>query len=260
VHPLLVALAKWPGRQPTKALLAARGYALPDRYRGIILANLDRPNGADLDHYWDEVAKEYICAAGRVNSNHRAFSGETSYRSAYLDGLAAASRSDGSGTPTRSLHAGLRQLLIEGGKPGNELWPRTADQLESSKASEIKHFEISASEWTRTKADLSKHLSMLAESRGFEPHRKKWRKKFGAALEFRCFMDTGSRSTWSFQLPLVFEMEHSAAKDLVLSTWQFDYLMPSFRYYHQHRSPEAAILGIQAHIDLLDAIGTLTAA
>lgn len=260
MHLLLAALAKWPGRQPTKALLAARGYVLPDRYREIILANLDRPIGADLDHYWDEVAMEYICAVGRVNSNHRAFSGETSYRSAYLDGLAAASRSDGSGAPTRSLHAGLRELLIEGDKPGNELWPRTADQLEGSKALEINHFEISANGWSGRKADLSKHLSMVAESRGFEPHRKKWRKQFGDALEFRCLIDAGMRSTWSFQLPLIFEIEHGAANDLVFSTWQFDYLMPSFRYYRQYRSPEAAILGIQAHIDLLDAIGTLTAA
>lgn len=260
MHPLLAAFSKWPGRQPAKALLSARGYTLPDRYREIIVANLDGPNGADLDRYWDEVAMEYLCAAGGVRSNDRAFSGETAYRSAYLDDLATSARRDGISTPIRSLHAGLRNLLIEGDNPGNELWPRTASQLESAKTSEIEHFGISAGGWTGRKADLSKHLSMLAQSRGFESHRKKWRKKFGGALEFRCVMDVGMRSTWNFQLPIVFEIEHQAADDLVFSTWQLDYLMPGFRYYHQYSSPEAAILGIQAHIDLLDAIGTLLTA
>lgn len=203
---------------------------------------------------------EYLCSAGRVRSNDRQFSGETTYRSAYLDDLATAARSDGIGPPTRSLHAGLRQLLIDGDKPGDELWLRIARQMEELKYNEIKHLAITHSGWTGTKADFSKLLSITAEAREFKLQNRKWRKKFGDALEFRCAIDAGMRSTWSFQLPLIFEIEHGAANDLVFSTWQLDYLMPGFRYYHQYSSPEAAILGIQAHVDLLDAIGALLTA
>ncbi len=62
MHPLLAALAPWPGRQATKSVLEAKGYWLPERYREIVLANCGGCDAAEIDRYWDEAALEYLCS------------------------------------------------------------------------------------------------------------------------------------------------------------------------------------------------------
>ncbi|MFM9845734.1 MAG: hypothetical protein ACKVP3_01055 [Hyphomicrobiaceae bacterium] len=255
MHPLLTGLACWPGRSATKSLLEAKGYWLPERFREIMLTNCGCSDEAALDRYWDETALEYLCSAGRVRSNDRIFSGETAYRSEYLDGLASSMTKRGIASPVISLHEDLRTFKIKANEPGSKTWPPIADEMEKCKIPEIENFAISAAEWSGTKGDLSKCLNKTAESRGFAFKKKRWRKDYGA-LELRCYIDAGMRSTWTFQL--VFEIEHKLAPDLVFSTWLLEPLMPGFHYYHRYESPEVAILGIQAHVDLLDAIGQLT--
>lgn len=121
MHPLLAILARWPGRPETKRLLQTKGYWLPDRYREIILTNCNGLGLSNLDLYWDEVALEYLCSAGRVRSDERIFSDETSYRSAYLDSLASCAQISATGEPVISLHEGLQALYVEAKKPGNQL-------------------------------------------------------------------------------------------------------------------------------------------
>jgi hypothetical protein len=140
---------------------------------------------------------------------------------------------------------------------GDTLAADVSKQMESYKQLEIQDHRISEAGWTGRKKDFYNFLKKIAEARGFEFKKKKWRKTFGEALEFCFSVDSGMQRTWTFQLPLIFEIIHKAAPDLVMLTWNADDLMPSFHYYRIYRSPERAILGLQAHVDLLDAIGKL---
>lgn len=257
MHSLLAALARWPGRLTTKSFLEAKGYWLPERFRETMLANFGNSDEIALDRYWGEVALEYLCSAGRVRSNDRQFTGETAYRSEYLDGLASLLAKRGIAGPAISLHEGLRTLSIKAGEPGSKFWPLIADEMERHKSSEIESLKISTVGWSGTKRDFSIFLKKSAEARGFAFKKNRWRKDFGDALEFRCYIDAGMGKTWGFQIPLVFEIGHRLATDLELCTWQLDPLMSGFRYYRLYRSPESAILGVQAHVDLLDTIGEL---
>lgn len=262
MHPILQALSRWPGRGATKSILEAKGYWLPERYREIVLANCSECDEGKIDRYWDEVALEYLCAAGRVYSDRRKFGGETAYRSRYLDNLASLPENQDVVAQGQPLDFGLqafRKRVLTPIKPGYTIFGEISEKMEKLKQVEIKNFMISPLEWTRTKGDFSRCLKKIAESRGFEFKKKRWRKNYGGFLDFFCFIDGGMRRTWKFQLPVNFEIAHTSSPEIGLHTWNFDPLMPGFHYYRLHRSPESAILGIQAHVDLFDTIGDLIA-
>jgi hypothetical protein len=252
MHPLVMALAAWPGRRETKPHLEAKGYWLPERYREIVLANCNNCDEAALEHYWDEVALEYFCSAGRVQTMRRKFGVDPSYRSEYLDGLASSAAHRDAASRGLPLDHSL-QVFMAG--RSTDFWQRIAEQMERYKRVEIESFNISAKEWTGTKGDFSKFLRKAAEARGFVFKNWMWRKAFGEVLEFCCFIDEGRRTTWRFQLPLLFEVIHNSAPDLTFYTPQAELLVPGFNYYEMYQSPESAILGIQALVDLFNSIG-----
>jgi hypothetical protein len=260
MHPLLTALAAWPGRRATESFLEAKGYFLPARYKEIVLANSSNCDEAGLDRYWDEVALEYLGAGGKVASDRRAFAGKTAYRSAYLDALIALPENRDRAQPgfplDRCLAAFEAKKYVRTAD-GQDFVSEVREAMEAHKKDEIRRFGIASAGWTGTKGDFRVFLQKMAEERGFILKRKRWRKLFGEHLELRCGIDGGMRITWTFQLPLTFEIVHTAAPDLVFDSWFFDALMPGFHYYRIYRSPEDAILGIQAHLDLFDAIGEL---
>jgi len=250
MHPLIATLASWPGRQSTKRLLAAKGYTLLEHYKEIVLANCGGCDESTLECYWDEVAREYICSAGRVHSTRREFAGETSYRSEYLDNLAA--------LPTNRDAASKGGPLIEGLKIfaqkrlENDLWRRIDEHCEILKKAEAENFGIVTDGWTGTKDDFGHFLRPIAETRGYALRKKKWRKNLGD-LELSWSVDRGKRTTWQFQLPLVLEIVHKSAPDLIFLAKPGS-VMPGFRYV-MYKSPASAILGIQAVVDLFDTIG-----
>ena len=254
MHPLIIALGAWPGRRATKSFLEAKGYMLPDRYKNIVLANCDSCDGAALERYWDEAALEYFCAAGRVRSNQRKFGGETSYRSEYLDRLASLATNRDAVSRGLPLDHGLQAFMA--GR-GSDFWQRITEEMERHKRAEIERFGISVNEDTGTKMDFSKLLHRAAEAKGFVIKNGKWRKTFAEALEFCCFIDSGMSRTWAFQLPLQTEIIHRSAPDLVFLSPLADILVPGFNYYQLYQSPEGAVLGIEAHIDLFNTIGEL---
>ena len=262
MHPLLAALAAWPGRQATKSALEAKGYWVPERYKKMVLAHCDDCDEGALEFYWNEVALEYFCSAGRVDSGRRVFSGDTSYRSKHLDDLAALHIRKNGKLDGFPLEDGLRRFRskiyssthIEGIHLGRWI----SNKISEYKQDEITNFHISAAGWTGTRKDFAISLGKLAEARGFVFFRKKWRKSFGPFLEFSCNVDSGMRTTWTFQIPVVLEIVHRSAPDFVFHLGLRDALIPGFDYYRSYHSPESAVLGMQAQIDLFDIVGELT--
>jgi hypothetical protein len=82
-------LSPWRGRSHVQRELEARGYLLPRRYRESVAASCSSEARLDLDKYWDDDAREYVCSAGQVNTATRIFPDFLSYRSQYLDQLAS---------------------------------------------------------------------------------------------------------------------------------------------------------------------------
>jgi hypothetical protein len=261
MHPLLEALSRWPGRRETKSVLETKGYWLPERWKEIILANCSECDESKIERYWDEAALEYLCAAGRVHSDRRRFGGETAYRSRYLDDLASLPENqvdDARGPLDLGLKAFTKRALAHV-EPGGSIYYQIGQQLEKLKQVEIVNFKISSLEWTGTKGDFSRFLREIAEARGFHFKKKKLKKNFGEFLDFNCFIDPGMRRTWRFQLPVNFEIVHTSAPEIVFHTWDLGQLMPGFHFYRLHQSPESAVLGMRAHVDLFDTIGDLIA-
>jgi hypothetical protein len=258
MHPLLNSFRSWPGRRATKTLLESKGYWLPECYRKIVLANCGNCDAEKVERYWDEVAREYLCSAGRVDSNRRLFGGETSYRSEYLDGLASLPTSGQAAEPGLILDPGLQEFrtrsLATQGLFGNQI----SDQMENNKQNEILEFAITAEDWTHTKKDFYNYLERIARERHFVHDKKKWKKTING-IDILCSIDSGMQRTWKFQLPLNFEIVHNSQPDSVLCTNYAGYVMPGFEYYHLHRSPQSAILGIQAHVDLFVTIVQMVA-
>ena len=201
MHPLIASLAAWPGRQATKSRLQAKGYWLPERYKEIVLANCGDCDATSVERYWDELALEYLCAAGRVHAIRRVFGGETSYRSDYLDGLASLPENRNAASAGLPLDACLQVFTTKSRSliaPGILLAHRIAEQMEAHKRAEIQSFGISADEWTGAKGDLANFLRQAAEPRGFVLRRKMWRKVFGEVLEFCCGIDSGGERLGRF--------------------------------------------------------------
>lgn len=256
MHQLLMTLAQWPGRGVTKALLERRGYGVPGHFEEFACA--DCPEPASLEKYWDEVAMEYLCSAGRVNSDMRTVP-ETSYRSRYLDDLATERAKSKKGVDGFPLNDCLRDFSskmlssFKGGIPYLE-WVET--QMQLCKRGEIKSFGISADGWTGTKKDFYESLGNICKENGFQFKKKKWRKILDQ-LEICCSVDASMQRTWAFQLPLDMTILHTSYPDLVFHVGLADNIMPGFHYYRRYREAEEAILGIKAHVDLLNAVGEL---
>jgi len=260
MHPLVAALADWPGRPTTKARLEALGFWLPERYKEIVLANCGGCTAEEVERYWDEMALEYFCSAGRVQSTRRQFGIETSYRSKYLDELASTPENRDAASLGHPLHPCLRVFKnnsLSNVEPGILLNQRIAEQMEEQKRGEIENLAISATNWSGTKEDTVHYLQQAAESRGFVRKKGMWRKTFGKDLEFCCGVDTGRRVSWTFRLPLVLQIAHKSAPDVVFVSVLANTLMPGFHYYALYESPGSAILGIHAHIALFNTIGEL---
>jgi len=88
-HPLLTALANWPGRVSTQLAFEARGFAVHRVWQNRMIEFCGENQAGLLNRYWDEVALETMRCAGKVIPETRRFGIEPKYRSALLDELFA---------------------------------------------------------------------------------------------------------------------------------------------------------------------------
>src|SRR6266436_2812158 len=132
----LALLSHWRGRSFVQRELESRGFVVPTRYQQLVATYCSPDSRRDLDHYWDEAAREYICSAGQVNSTTRAFPDVPCYRSKYLDDLA--STKNPSPVPkVRRLHPCLDEFEIRR-RSNPEVDLRMIEGLQAQKRSEIR--------------------------------------------------------------------------------------------------------------------------
>src|ERR1700743_1909541 len=88
-HPLLGAIASWPGRGPTQLAFESLGFTVHKSWhsRGILFCG--EPQSHLRNRYWDEVALETMQSLGQGDPDLRRFTVEPTYRSTFLDELFA---------------------------------------------------------------------------------------------------------------------------------------------------------------------------
>lgn len=101
----MLSLSTWNERSAVQRRLELGGYFVHQAFQGAIraIAKEKGLNSAEMDFYWDELSREWVSGAGRVNIESREFFGGDGYRSVYLDELASAREQEG-GRRTWPLH------------------------------------------------------------------------------------------------------------------------------------------------------------
>ena len=89
-HPLLRAVANWPGRGPTQLAFEALGFSIHRARQNRIIQFCGDQQSDLFNRYWDEVAMETMQSLGQGDPDERAFAIRPAYRSAFLDELFAA--------------------------------------------------------------------------------------------------------------------------------------------------------------------------
>jgi len=247
---LLQSLGRWPGRPVIQATLERRGFLLHRKWQERIIQFCG--NGTtELDRYWDECASEWICCAGRANPNARTFSVGPSYRSAYLDGLAA--KVDFAEPPYR--FPALLKDLYEYKKAFKDrsFVENERKHFETLKQQEFEKFSISSEGMTDQKRSILPFVEKFSVARGFAARKRQFVKK-SLDLIFEIKSDFGWNPLLGAGLPLNFRIFHKTAPDFALVTASFDPIVPGFCRYEYCPSPDGCVLAIFASVELFDVL------
>lgn len=245
----LALLSNWRGRSFVQSTLESRGFMIPRRYQELVANECPSVNH-DLDVYWDESAREYVCSAGRANSLARSFPDSACYRSKYLDTLAAARQHSAVFTVTR-LHPCFRELGAKR-RLSPDFDRLMISHLELEKHSEISHRRIQAEMWTGEKRDVGPLFADLMKAHGFEKWRRSFVKRSASGLVFGGFADTGGRP-YCITVPISLFI----AEDMdIIEAFEIgpDQVIPGFWFYYRFDTRESAVLGFNAYVELIDAL------
>ena len=210
-------------------------------------------NAVVLNRYWDEVAAEVFCSAGKVNPDSRKFIVEPGYRSAYLDELAA--KMDFSEAPYR--HPPLARCLFEYVKRtrcDRTFIDNEISHFEMLKKEEIGRFSISVETAISRKRDIIPYVREYSSFRGFalKPHRFVKQSDFGVVFEIS--VDLGGNPTLGANLPIKFLIYEVTDPDFVYEATLFDMIVPGFSKYEYCPTPASCVLGICAHVEMFDVL------
>jgi len=241
-------LSRWRGRSHVQRELEARGYLLPRRYQEAVAASCSSEARLDLDKYWDEDAREYVCSAGQVNTATRTFPDFLSYRSQYLDQLASI-RKPSSLFPVNPLHPCLVEFTVrERTEPG--FGASYVEALQSEKRAEIRRLGIRADLWSGEKKDVRRVFESLMSAKGFSKWKRFFRKQSDSGLVFSGFADLGGRP-FCIAVPFHFFVGHNSDE---LETFEFSPVraIPGFWFYYGFNTVNAGVLGFQAYTEIID--------
>jgi len=221
-HLLLDLLSKWPGRRATEALLEAKGFSLHRSWQQYMVDLCGPENEAVLHRYWDEYAAEYVGAAGRISPHHRTYPPQPTYRSAYLDELAAAAtfaegRYRNLAFP-RCVYEYIRRMFTDRAFVDAE-----RNKFESLKEPEIERFSISAEKITGKKRDIVPYVKEFSAARGFSQRgRTRFVKRIDPLLELEISVDTGGFPDLRAGLPLHFIIACTQDQPFIFRLSTFD--------------------------------------
>jgi hypothetical protein len=241
-------LSRWRGRSHVQRALEARGYLLPRRYQESVAASGSPDARVDLEKFWDEDAREYVCAAGQVDTATRTFPDFSSYRSQYLDQLAS-TRKPSSLFPVNPRHPCLREFKVrERTEPG--FTTSFVEALQSEKRAEIRRLGIRADLWSGEKEDVGRVFEGLMSARGFSKSKRVFRKQSDSGLVFSGFADLRGRP-FCIAVPFHFFVGHSSDE---LETFEFSPVraIPGFWFYYGFNTVDAGVLGFQAYTEIID--------
>ncbi|GGF51485.1 hypothetical protein GCM10011611_67460 [Aliidongia dinghuensis] len=261
---LLRALGTWQGPEKVAEAITARGFLVPRFYRDEMIAYCRAcgvDDSSDLETYWNEASREVVSCGGQANPRQRRFIGEIPYRSAYLDQLAEAKKSL---PPSDFLEIQpcLLRWLEEDQSQGAKLGKALLERAESFKDQERARHPTLPSGWTGKKRDVPPIFRHFAEQcgfiekklpqRGFIGGGKAFCKETASGLVFHCWVDTGGLPDVAPRVPLEFFVSHVEDRFPPLGAGP-DTICVGAECYARFRSPENAIYGIYALINIFDA-------
>lgn len=206
-HPLLRALAGWPGRAPTQRTFEALGFSIHRAWQNEIIQFCGEQQSNLLNRYWDEVAIETMQSLGQGDPDQRTFVIQPQYRSAFLDELFAAR--DIVEPPFR--YPPLVKCLLEHYKKvwlDREFRENRVAVFSHLQQAEGERLGIDIAGGLRNKKDVIPFIEKFCSALGFEGRsRNRWRKKVGSGLvvEVGVWLGGNSLRMWS---PLKFRIFH----------------------------------------------------
>jgi hypothetical protein len=251
-HPLLDLLSGWRGRRATEGLLEAKGFLLHRLWQQYFLDLCGPENEAVVNRYWDEYAAEVVGSAVRHNPHHRTLPPHATYRSAFLDELAAAAtfaagRYRNLAFP-RCVYEYIQRMMTDHAFRLEQL-----DKFDSLKEREIEKFSISAEKFSGKKRDAIPYVEEFSTSLGFSRRGRARFVKRLDPLQLEIRVDTGGFPELGGGLPLHFWISCPSDEQFVSHLTTFDFIIPGFSKYESFGSGKACVLGIRASVEAFDA-------
>ncbi|QIG94586.1 MULTISPECIES: hypothetical protein [unclassified Bradyrhizobium] len=259
-HPLLRAVAGWPGRCPAQLAFEALGFSIHRAWQEEIGEFCGEKHSELLNRYWDEVAIETMQSLGQGNSDQRAFVIEPQYRSVFLDELFAA-------RPPIELpyrNPPLLRCLLDHTKKVSEDREFRESRItlySGLQKAEGARLGLDVERRLIKKTDVVPFIDQFCGALGFEARsRNRWRKKVSGGLVFEVGVWLGGNvfRMWS---PLKFRIFHVDEPKYAFDTEGtpvLDRLVPGAGMYGRWGSDLDYVLGVRALIELFNAIaGTL---
>jgi hypothetical protein len=224
---------------------------IPAQYQKLVAAECTADTTRDLDLYWDEETREYVCSRGQANSLTREIPDPRYYRSKYLDELALVRKPSSvfkvnEATP---LHPCLKEFAIKR-RFNPDLDPGMIRKLATAKQSEIYQLGITADQWSGEKRDVGSIFAALMKGKGFRRWKRSFVKEATSGLIFGGFADLGGRP---FCINVPFHFFIAEDSDMIeifeLSFWP---VVPGFWFYYGFDRIESGLLGFRAHVEMID--------
>lgn len=255
-HPLLRAVAGWPGRGPTQRAFEALGFSVHRAWQNELIQFCGEQQSNLLNRYWDEVAIETMQSLGQGSPDQRTFTIQPQYRSAFLDELCAARDFVEPKFPSPP----LVKCLFEHHKKvwfDQEFREQRAAYFSRLQDAEAERLGIDIAGGLRNKKDVIPFIEEFCGMLGFEGRsRNRWRKKVGSGLvvEVGVWLGGNSFRVWS---PLKFRIFHGNEPKYAFETEGASVLgrlVAGANIYAGWDTDRQYILGIRALIELFNVI------
>jgi len=261
-HPLLRAVAPWPGRGPTQLAFEALGFTIHRESQNEIIRFCGEQQSQLINRYWDEVALETMLSMGKCDSDMRYFAVQPQYRSAFLDELFA-NRAPIEEPYRRPPLVSCLLEHIKKTSTDREFNEKRVALFSSLKKAEAERLGIDTKDGLKKKKDVIPFLEQFCGALEFGGRSgNSWRKRIGNGLVFELGVWLGGNvfRMWS---PLKFRIFHvdepKYALDVEGAAALLDRLVPGMYIYQGCSSDRDYILGVRAQIELFNVIaGTLS--